>query len=84
MAKTQRMVPPSSSAAELGVAACDRLAKRQRTAFTSPLLTRTRPAIWKPLLHEVAGSMYPSTDEVDYLALASLAWVHLCHGASKG
>lgn len=49
------------------------------------LVDKEETHVWKPLLHEVAsGSMYPSTDEVSYLALARWHGFTFCHGAFEG
>ncbi len=63
-----------------------RLAKRRkRNRLHVTLVDKNETHIWKPLLHEVAsGSMYPSTDEVDYLALARWHGFTFCHGAFEG
>ncbi len=63
-----------------------RLAKRrERDRLHVTLIDKNETHIWKPLLHEVAsGSMYPSTDEVDYLALARWHGFTFCHGAFEG
>lgn len=49
------------------------------------LVDRNETHLWKPLLHEVAsGSLYPSTDEVDYFALARWHGFTFCYGAFEG
>ena len=56
-----------------------RLSRRVRPHVT--LVDQNETHVWKPLLHEVAsGSMYPSTDEIDYLALARWHGFVFCHG----
>lgn len=63
-----------------------RLAKRrERDRLHVTLVDKNDTHLWKPLLHEVAaGTMYPSTDEVDYLALAHWHGFTFCHGPFEG
>jgi NADH dehydrogenase len=49
------------------------------------LVDKEETHVWKPLLHEVAsGSLYPSADEVSYLALARWHGFTFCHGDFEG
>lgn len=58
---------------------------RRRKRLDVTLVDRQETHVWKPLLHEVAsGSMYPSTDEVDYMALARWHGFTFCRGAFDG
>ena len=63
-----------------------RLAKLQRgDRLDVTLVDKQETHVWKPLLHEVAsGSLYPSTDEVNYLALARWHGFTFCQGAFEG
>lgn len=63
-----------------------RLAKRRgRDRLHVTLIDKNETHVWKPLLHEVAsGSMYPSTDEIDYVALARWHGFTFCHGSFEG
>ena len=49
------------------------------------LVDKSQTHVWKPLLHEVAsGSLYPSTDEIDYFSLARWHGFTFHHGAFEG
>lgn len=63
-----------------------RLARQRRpTRLDVTLVDKEETHLWKPLLHEVAsGSLFSTTDEVAYMALARWHGFTFCQGAFDG
>lgn len=63
-----------------------RLARlRGRNRIDVTLVDKQETHVWKPLLHEVAsGSLYPSSEEIAFVALARWHGFTFCLGAFEG